>query len=167
MFIPYKMKVINIFLDKEDLLKIQATLLNNVYFPWYLQNGVSHFGDGGIQFTHVFFNEKINTTETHFLLLKPILDKLKIKKLLRIKANLVSKTHELIQHDYHIDYPDIICTTAIFYINTNDGYTIFKKNKKTIKSEENKFISFKSNLEHAGTTCTDENCRIVINFNYF
>jgi hypothetical protein len=160
------MKVINNFLKKEDLLKIQSTLLNDVYFPWYLQNGVSYLGDGHIQFTHVFYNEKINTKETYFLLLKPILDKLKIKKLLRIKANLISKTHKLIQHDYHMDYNDIICTTAIFYINSNDGYTIFKKNKKIIKSKENKFIYFKSNLEHAGTTCTDEKVRVVINFNY-
>ena len=161
------MKIINNFLEKEDLSKIKSTLLNDVYFPWYLQNGVSYNEDGNIQFTHVFYNERINTTEQNFFLLKPILDKLKIKKLLRIKANLVLKTHKLIQHDYHVDYPDIVCTTAIFYINTNNGYTIFKKNNKIIKSEENKFVFFKSNLEHAGTTCTDENLRAVINFNYF
>jgi hypothetical protein len=65
-----------------------------------------------------------------------------------------------------MDYNDIICTTAIFYINSNDGYTIFKKNKKIIKSKENKFIYFKSNSEHAGTTCTDQKVRVVINFNY-
>ena len=85
MFISHKMKVINNFLDKEDLLKIQSTLLNSTYFPWYLQNSVSVIGDNGFQFTHVFYNEKINSG--YFDLLKPILDKVKIKKLLRIKAN--------------------------------------------------------------------------------
>jgi hypothetical protein len=88
-----------------------------------------------------------------------------LAKLLRIKANFSAKTNELVEYGHHIDYKN--CMTSIFYVNSNDGYTIFKKNKKIIKSEENKFISFKSNLEHAGTTCTDENCRIVINFNYF
>ena len=161
MFISYKMKVINNFLKKEDLLKIQSTLLDNVFFPWYLQNGVSVIGDG-FQFTHVFYNEKINSG--YFDLLKPILDKLKIKKLLRIKANFSAKTHELIEYGHHVDYKN--CTTSIFYVNSNDGYTIFKKNNKIIKSEENKFISFNSNLMHAGTTCTDQNYRVVINFNY-
>ena len=162
MFIPYKMKIINNFLDKENLLKIQSTLLDSTYFPWYLQNSVSVIGDNGFQFTHVFYNEKINSG--YFDLLKPILDKLKIKKLLRIKANFTAKTHKLIEYGHHVDYKN--CTTSIFYVNNNDGYTIFKKNKKIIKSEENKFISFNSNLMHAGTTCTDQNYRVVINFNY-
>jgi hypothetical protein len=55
--------------------------------------------------------------------------------------------------------------TGIFYINTNNGYTKFK-NKKLIKSEENKLIFFDSSKEHTGTTCTDELFRIVINFVY-
>jgi hypothetical protein len=156
------MKVINNFLEKEDLLKIQSTLLDSTYFPWYLQNNVSFIGDGSFQFTHLFYRDKINSG--YFDILKPILDKLKIKKLLRIKANFIVKTEKLIKHEHHIDYKN--CITSIFYINTNDGYTIFKKNNKIIKSQENKFISFNSNLMHAGTTCTDQNYRVVINFNY-
>jgi len=161
MFISYKMKVINNFLEKEDLLKIQSTLLDSTYFPWYLQNGVSFPGDG-FQFTHLFYRDEINSG--YFYMLKPILNKLKIKKLLRIKANFSAKTHKLIEYGHHVDYEN--CTTSIFYVNSNNGYTIFKKNKKIIKSEENRFISFNSNLMHAGTTCTDQNYRVVINFNY-
>ena len=37
---------------------------------------------------------------------------------------------------------------------------------KKITSEENKLIKFNSQLEHTGTSCTDENRRVVINFNY-
>jgi hypothetical protein len=157
------MKVINNFLNKEDFLKIKSLLLHNVYFPWYLQHGVSNHNDGDIQLVHLFYEEKVNSI--YFDLLKPILEKLKVKKLLRIKANFLYKTHKIIQHNYHTDFDN--CTTAIFYINTNNGYTIFKKNKKIVKSKENKLCYFNSNMEHAGTTCNNQNCRIVINLNYF
>ena len=41
------------------------------------------------------------------------------------------------------------------------------KNGKVIDSVENRFIMFNSQLEHTGTTCTNQKRRIVINFNYF
>jgi zinc D-Ala-D-Ala carboxypeptidase len=58
---------------------------------------------------------------------------------------------------------DADCTTAVYYVNTNNGETVFE-NKKSITSEENKFVSFSSKLKHSGTTNTCSNkCRIVIN----
>ena len=56
--------------------------------------------------------------------------------------------------------------TAIYYVNTNNGYTKFKKNNKKIISEKNKLIIFDNDLEHTGSTCTDDRLRVVINFNY-
>ena len=32
---------------------------------------------------------------------------------------------------------------------------------------ENRLIDFDSNMEHTGSTCTDQKCRIVININYY
>ena len=55
--------------------------------------------------------------------------------------------------------------TGILYLNTNNGSTVFENNKK-IKSEENKFVYFSTNLKHSGTTHTDERYRIVLNFNW-
>jgi len=55
--------------------------------------------------------------------------------------------------------------TGIFYINTNNGLTIFENNIK-YKSEKNKFIFFPCNLKHAGTTHTDTKQRIVLNINW-
>ena len=55
--------------------------------------------------------------------------------------------------------------TSIFYINKCNGYTKFKNGKK-FKSEENKLIEFNSKFEHTGSSCTDENRRIVLNINY-
>ena len=56
-------------------------------------------------------------------------------------------------------------TTAILYINTNNGYTKFKKGGK-VKSVANRVVIFDSNLEHMGYACTNEKRRIVVNFNY-
>ena len=56
--------------------------------------------------------------------------------------------------------------TGILYLNTNNGYTLFEDGTK-IESVANRFISFPSAMSHKGTTCSDENKRIILNFNYF
>ena len=55
--------------------------------------------------------------------------------------------------------------TAIYYVNTNNGYTYFEDGQK-VESVENRLVIMPSNLPHAGATCTDELRRVVINFNY-
>ena len=95
------------------------------------------------------------------------LKKLYIKKLIRIKCNLVLKTTKIQEHGFHVDYQmKEKFRTAILYINTNNGYTIFKKNNKKIKSVQNKLIDFDGRLQHTGTSCTDAPYRMVINFVY-
>jgi hypothetical protein len=163
-------KIINNFLDPKDFISLAQLFFepfNN--FPWFLStvNGPNPFvQDTSFQFVHTFFHDKkINSAffQKRKINLLPILKRLKPKSLIRIKANLLTKSSRIIQHDYHTDYKN--CTTAIFYINSNNGHTKFK-NGPLIKSKENTLIKFNSNLEHAGSTCTDQNVRIVINFNY-
>jgi hypothetical protein len=157
------------FLSSDDFNQIKNILLGN-NFPWYINKVVSFSND--VQFTHVFYdNDKVNSNA--FEILTPILDKINYKKLIRIKTNLLPKTETMLHHEYHIDYPN--CTTGIFYVNSNNGITIFKNgmygklssiNPFFAESIENRFVRFDSNLVHKGTTCTDENFRCVINFNY-
>ena len=155
-------KIINNFLDPKDFISLAQLFFepfNN--FPWFLAK-VNGPQDTCFQFVHTFFHDKkINSAFFKNLFL--ILERLKPKSLIRIKANLLTKSSKIIQHDYHTDYKN--CTTAIFYINSNNGHTKFK-NGPLIKSKENTLIKFNSNLKHAGSTCTDQNVRIVINFNY-
>lgn len=158
------MKVINNFLKKEEFKKIQLMFFDQ-FFPWYIQDGVNLSNDGHRQFCHTFFAPELYVNSSYFNFIRPILNNLKIKSLIRVKANLLCKTNKIVEHGYHTDF-DYENTTAIFYINTNNGYTKFK-NKKICKSEENKLIYFDSNLEHTGSTCTDEDFRIVLNLNYF
>ena len=59
------------------------------------------------------------------------------------------------------------CTTAILYMNTNNGYTLLgEKEKIKIKSEENTMLIFNSQIKHCAVSQTDTERRVVINFNY-
>ena len=67
---------------------------------------------------------------------------------------------------WHRDYETNKTQTAIFYVNSNNGYTIFKESKEKVESVENRLVVFPTNLEHCGVSCTDNNQRVVINFNF-
>ena len=89
--------------------------------------------------------------------------KLGVKNLRRVKGNLTTRTVFHRRAGMHIDYPNM--TTSILYVNTNNGGTRFK-NGEFIKSVANRLITFDSNLEHEGVSCTDKKTRVVVNFNY-
>ena len=160
------MKVYKNLLPKDQFKVLQDNLMS-ADFSWYYNQGVNTEKDavGVFQFTHCFYaNDVINSN--YFRLIKPVLDKINPLSLLRVKANLITKTDNHIEHGYHTDYDNYgKITTGILYVNTNDGYTKFK-NKKIVKSEENKYIEFDCGENHTGTSCTDQNIRVAINFNY-
>ena len=72
---------------------------------------------------------------------------------------------EIIKHDFHKDNSSKNLISSILYINSNNGYTEFEGGKK-INSKANRLITFKSNISHRGTTCTDEKFRMVLNLVY-
>ena len=84
---------------------------------------------------------------------------------MRIKANVHARTHKIIEHGLHIDFQHPEMETAIYYVNTNNGYTMFENGTK-VESVANRLVVFPTEMFHSGTTCTDEPRRVVINFNY-
>ena len=56
-------------------------------------------------------------------------------------------------------------TTSIFFINTNNGYTMFETGKK-VPSVENRLVTFPNNLMHTGISQTDTKSRVTLNLNY-
>ena len=79
-----------------------------------------------------------------------------------VKANLNVRTKEPELYGMHSDCADK--TTAIFYVNTNNGYTKFETGD-IVESVANRVVIFDSNIKHTGVSCTDEKRRVVINFN--
>ena len=105
-------------------------------------------------------------SSSFFSIIEPNLKLLGVTKLYRIKANLNPRTVFHRKGGWHIDFVnDPPFKTAVYYVNTNNGWTEFK-NGGRVKSVANRMVIFDSNLEHQGVTCTDEKRRVVINFNY-
>tara|TARA_S200002703_G_scaffold100488_1_gene86815 strand:- start:305 stop:799 length:495 start_codon:yes stop_codon:yes gene_type:complete len=162
-------KVIDNFLDKEIFKKIQKGILENTYFPWYFSDYTDYLKEKGLdkgKYIHTFY-ENNNSNSKYYDLLLPIVEKLKCVSLIKIKINSTNYSDKIIEGTYHIDNKYKNTKTAVYYLNTNDGYTKFKKNKKKINSVENRMIVFDSNLEHLGTNTTNAKRRVVLNINYF
>ena len=137
-------------------------------FQWYLRPTIANNRQGidQYQFVHTFFNIGQPHRNDWSPLLNPVLDKLKAKYIFRIKANLRPRTDNAVLSDYHVDM-SLNQQTAILYLNTNNGYTKFQDNTfDDVHSVANRLVTFYGGLKHAGTSCTDENTRIVLNINY-
>ena len=123
--------------------------------------------DDGFFAHDIFLNFQL--VSTSFKLLEPLLKKLNVNKdnLIQIRANLLISKPEHKYSKFHIDCKsNEDFTTAIFYLNTCNGSTIFEKDNTEIKSEENKLLVFDGNLKHKAKSQTDTHKRIVINFNF-
>jgi hypothetical protein len=163
-------KIIDNFLPLSDFEEIKQEMLSP-YFPWFLnlyvarQNENIDFEDSlyNYQLIHSFYkNWRPDSNYIH--LIDKLIQKINPAAILRIKANLNPVTEHQIIHGMHKDFP-ISCTTGIYYINTNNGITVFEDGT-AVKSIENRFVSFNSQLMHSGSTCTDQKARVVININY-
>jgi hypothetical protein len=155
-------KVINNFLEINVFNKLKDNLIG-INFPWYLNYVLEDHKY--YQHTHIFFNEdKVNSD--YFDLVQPLIKLLNINKILRIKANFLFKTEQIIEHGLHTDFDLKDAKTAVFYLNTNNGYTKFMDNS-IVNSVENRIVIFNSLILHTGTTCTDADYRLVLNINYF
>ena len=157
-------KVVDNYLDVDQHL-ILKTIMESNEFPWFYNEGKVSTDKGlfKYQFNHIFYIDN-NINSNFFNNLNPILDKLKPLSLIRIKANLNPPTKNIVTSDYHTDQK-FKCKIAVYYINDNDGYTMIEKEK--ILSKKNRMVLFTSDSKHFGTTSTNCNNRMVINFNYF
>ena len=157
-------EVIDNFLEEDVFKEIEKILMGDK-FPWFFNDFKNDDNDiNNFQFTHTVVRGNGNIESKFIQYMKPFFDKLNIKKIFRIKINLTTRTEKLFNHLYHTDV-SFQCLTAIFYVNSNNGKTVFKNGKK-IDSVANRMVIFNSNLEHAATSHTDEKTRVVINFNY-
>jgi hypothetical protein len=162
-------KSIKNFLNKDEYKTLNSIFIGNT-LPWYFHDYKVIKNDNLFQFTHTFVNEYV-VSSNFYNWLNPIINKLQPRSIRRIKANLTFKSSKVEKNLFHTDFIDSEenlknMKTAIYYVNSNNGYTLFENNKKEL-SLENKMVIFSSNLKHAGTTHTDSLQRIVLNFNYF
>ena len=156
-------KVIDNFLDEEEFKSIQSFMMGGE-FRWFYSEGRVTRDDGLFLMVHMFFQPEVGSNSEHINIWNTFMNKVEAKKCERIKANLTFKTPTIEFGHFHSDFADM--KTAVFYINTNNGYTEFE-NGVRVNSVANRVCIFDSNLNHRGVTHTEgDQQRIVVNFNY-
>jgi hypothetical protein len=164
----------NIFI-KDNLIEIQhflslKKLLCSSDFPWfYFPHQTSEVLNDSSYFFHNFYYTKQKNNSNYLNYIEPIIDFLNPHSLISIRANLIIKRKET-NCKYHVDSlgsKKMSHKTAVFYVNTNNGYTKFKKNNVKVDCIENRIVIFPSNLEHKAVGQTDQDQRIVININFY
>ena len=163
----------------------------NWYYDDFINSPIDDDSDYNFQFVHPIYHYNENgplfledsenwynrlrlIKSSHKKLIDPILFKLNVEVLLRMKFNMNIRTNEIIESNFHVDigtslpYLDLNPNEykiAIFYLNSNDGYTLFECGRK-IESVANRVVIFDGKLKHCGTSCTNQKNRIVLNINY-
>jgi len=168
------MKVIDNFLPPEAFQYVQSQLLSPAW-PWYFQNHVDYAEESEnlekSQFCYQLYRNHTWQGAGESIV-TPFLHRLKAVALVRVKANLQVRTKTRKQNNFHVDllnpdhepYENLL--TAIYYVNSNDGVTVFEDGTE-VESVANRMVVFPSKTKHTGTTCTDQKRRVVVNFNYF
>jgi hypothetical protein len=171
-------EVIDDFLSEGEHALLREQLTSNSW-PWYKQPWIDIDDDHDrnditkVQFAYYFYTDHA-PVNSGFTYLTPFLLRLRPLALIRIKANLQPRTETILHNRFHCDvmggpeFTSLPCkhvTTAIYYLETNNGRTIFESGEE-VASVANRLVKFPNHLRHYGTTCTDQKIRIVLNFNY-
>tara|TARA_R100001086_G_scaffold240023_1_gene165809 strand:+ start:592 stop:1104 length:513 start_codon:yes stop_codon:yes gene_type:complete len=158
-------KIKNNFLKPDEFKDIQQ-VLSSEYFPWYF-NDYKVTGDNKFQFVHRFYDQReggnLSSATEHLL---PIFRTIGMRALIRAKSNLNIIDSKQTRDTFHCDYKEKGLMTAIFYINTNNGKTVFK-NGEEVDCVENRLVIFPCQMEHTGKMQSDTKRRIVLNINYY
>ena len=156
-----QIEIIDNYLPDNVFNTVQEELLSHK-FPWYFNDHIVQHTPTNYQFLHVF-----KPPSPFIDIIAPLLNKIKPKRIIRCKMNLRPITDEPSQSPYHQDQSkNPNHKIAIYYINTNNGYTIFEHNKQKVESIANRLVMFHGSLVHAGCSTTNQKRRVVLNLNY-
>jgi len=162
-------EIIDNVLNKYDWDKIYP-VVTGMHFPWFWSPGVIEDNScdelDNYQFCNTVYYPPQIIQSNYLTTLSPIWQSLEMRSLLRLKLNMNPRTTEIVEHGHHVDFPWEDSYSGVFYFNTNDGYTKFEDGTK-VESIANRMVIFPTNIKHTGTTCTDQQSRIVLNINWF
>tara|TARA_B100001939_G_scaffold208460_1_gene179238 strand:+ start:939 stop:1505 length:567 start_codon:yes stop_codon:yes gene_type:complete len=171
-----QVKIFDNFLDPYEFEEFKNKIFypnefGNIDMEWQALPHVNSPDDDDdcFQFVHLFYNEDTPSSNRIDYIL-PIVRKIpNLLSVLRVKANLLTKTPEHVFHGYHVDVgpaQGLPHKTAIFYCNTTNGWTQFEDGTK-VEGIANRMVIFDGQLKHSSVSQTDEPFRVVVNFNYF
>ena len=171
-----KYKVIDNFLDKDYFNMLRQLFLDEktgerFRIPWFYESSISYpkdhensiEEDNLFYMVHILYDNSVPMSNFYNEMV-PLLQKLEVHCLIRIKTNLYPNTTILHEHPMHIDdnFPQ---SAALLSLNTCDGYTKLKDGTK-IDSVANRMLLFDPCEEHCSTTTTNVKARFNLNVNY-
>ena len=155
-------KIVDDFLPQNEFEMLESMMAN---LPWFLVNGVAYADDASDNyFLHMLYENSRPNSE-YFERLFPVLAKLDIKSLIRVKANLYTRNTQFIEHGKHEDFK-FPHKAFILYLNTNNGFTRMSDGT-VVNSVANRGVFFNGHEPHNSTNCTDQPYRMNISINYF
>jgi len=158
-------KIIDNYLTKEQHLSL-VNMIEHRDFEWYFIKGQVQADDGSFYFIHRFYdsiNGLIKESAWFNLLNEVLLSKLNYKKLFRVKCNLYTKQTNG-PGMWHIDHT-FFHKTAIYYLNTNNGYTELENGVK-VESIANRLCLLNEPISHRVINQTDTPLRSLVNLTY-
>ncbi|WP_146204411.1 hypothetical protein [Massilia glaciei] len=165
------MFVIDDYLERSLFVPIRDAL-EAATFPWeesqiLSSKAATHLRpDDNLQHVHGFYLKKpgVFLRSEKLDLIRPIIERLNPVLLIKAKANRTARKARHIEYGLHVDTSRRGATTAIFYLNSNNGYTLFADGTK-VDSVENRIVLFDAATPHTGASCTDADARLVLNIN--
>ena len=173
-------QVIDNLLNPKQHKDIKNMMLKDGLLPWKYNDRKVSMGEDEVsnyQFTHLFYSfHSVTGTTRHIVsqqidVVRPLLDKIGFVALHRVKANLEPVKPKRYKSEWHYDVainnkPCTFMTTAIYYVNTCDGYTEFDDGTK-VDCIANRLVRFSSDIKHRGVSQLNSKVKCVINLNYF
>jgi hypothetical protein len=199
------MKIFDNFLNPIELITLQKWIFDD-RFSWVYSSPIVASNRSRKKFQHCFVNQLYHSQESYDSKhirhpnfetkvikekLRPLLNRLSIYSLYRVRTCMYTRTKEPEFHGYHYDLEDYVLDTkeiftkeqivsenkkndlhpvenmkiAIFYLNTNNGQTCLDGER--VDAIENRLVCFSNTVRHSSISQTDCDRRIVININYF
>ena len=146
---------------------VEFALTDSSSFPWQFEpRKITHqeILPWNSQFVHVFYDN--DEPQSPFItIIEPLIEFLDPLCLIKAKANLTIATENPQAHEWHQDTGDERIMTALYYANTNNGFTEFETGER-VDCERGELITFPSTLKHRAWTHTDTQARAVIHISY-
>ena len=154
-------------LSQIQIQDLENFLLSNE-FPYYYNINIAGEDDDKTDthmFNHRLMIKNKECSNVGKMITDIIMNGITHNNILRSKINLYLKTDSLKLHKFHKDTEQENTKIALFYINTNNGYTEFEDGT-IVESVRNRLVLFPCNLKHRSTTTTDTRHRLNVNINY-
>ena len=171
-----KIEILDNFLDKEDFEDLKKFLISS-RSQWRFVDFIAHKderdqGRDGY-FVHSFTDRDPKTFLERFevspdyqkvsKLMDCIKIKLNYKEILRVRSSLYPRREKQKPDPFHVDY-SFNHKVCLFYVNTNNGFTLFENGQK-VNSIANRLIIFDGLEKHCSVVQTDTTARYIININ--